>query len=177
MAGDTEGEDRFIYRFFFLQALTWAVARALLLPWWPLPLGSLARPALTLLLVAALGGPWVPRACVAWTILQREGCKCWCAARNAAGSANFKSRALSFPSSTKDCHSNLALHMGQCASVIDQDTACKNFPRSVQHEFGPSLERGDFLDITYHFIAKEQRRKSLMQQSGAIKPLFAAANL
>lgn len=158
--------------------MTWAVARAMLLPRWPLPLGSLAHPALTLLLVAAFGGPWVPRTCIVWTVLQWELCKGWCAAQKASGSANFRSEfRLWVPLPISRTAVQTALHTRWRASVIDQDTACKNFPRSSQHEFSPLLEQGDFLDITYHCIAKEQRGKSPMQQSGVSKPSFAAANL
>lgn len=87
----------------------------------------------------------------------QEQCKSWCAARNAAGSANFRSRALSFPSNSKDWRLNLSLSMRWCVSLTDKDTVCKNLPCWSQQEFTPSLERGTFLAIPYLSIVKEQR--------------------
>lgn len=54
--------------------------------------------------------------------------KSWCAAQNAAGSANFRSRALSFPSNSKDCSLKPSLSTGRCVSLTEKDTACKNLP-------------------------------------------------
>lgn len=55
---------------------------------------------------------------------RQEQSKSWCAARNAAGSANFRSRALSFPSNSKGCSLNLSLSTERCVSLTDKDTVC-----------------------------------------------------